>query len=76
MTDGQQNEGTAFNPVSPYAASKAFSFWITANARAAYGLYAVNGTLFNHESPRRGMFRWRSSFIDLESFGDFDTSTD
>jgi GDPmannose 4,6-dehydratase len=49
-----QNEDTPFHPRSPYAAGKAFGYWITRNYREAYGMYAVNGILFNHESPRRG----------------------
>ena len=49
-----QSETTPFNPVSPYAISKQFSYWITKNYRDAYGIYACNGILFNHESPRRG----------------------
>jgi GDPmannose 4,6-dehydratase len=49
-----QNEETPFHPRSPYAAGKAFGYWITRNYREAYGIYAVNGILFNHESPRRG----------------------
>ena len=49
-----QDENTPFQPRSPYAAAKAYSFWITRNYREAYGLFAVNGILFNHESPRRG----------------------
>jgi GDPmannose 4,6-dehydratase len=49
-----QNEETPFQPRSPYAAAKAYAFWITANYREAYGLFACNGILFNHESPRRG----------------------
>lgn len=49
-----QNEKTPFNPRSPYAVSKLYSYWITVNYREAYGLYACNGILFNHESPRRG----------------------
>lgn len=49
-----QNESTPFYPRSPYGASKVYSHWITKNYREAYGLYAVNGILFNHESPRRG----------------------
>ncbi len=47
------NEATAFHPRSPYAVAKLFAHWITINYREAYGLYAVNGILFNHESPRR-----------------------
>jgi len=49
-----QDEQTPFNPRSPYAAAKAFSFWMTKNYRDGYGLHASNGILFNHESPRRG----------------------
>jgi len=49
-----QNENTPFYPRSPYSAAKLYSYWITVNYREAYGMYAVNGILFNHESPRRG----------------------
>jgi GDPmannose 4,6-dehydratase len=49
-----QNENTNFQPRSPYGASKVYAYWITVNYREAYGMYAVNGILFNHESPRRG----------------------
>ena len=49
-----QNEKTPFHPRSPYGCAKVFSYWSTVNYREAYGLYAVNGILFNHESPRRG----------------------
>ena len=49
-----QSENTPFYPRSPYAAAKVYSYWITRNYREAYGLFAVNGILFNHESPRRG----------------------
>jgi GDPmannose 4,6-dehydratase len=49
-----QNENTPFRPRSPYGCAKLYSYWMTANARDGYGLYAVNGILFNHESPRRG----------------------
>jgi GDPmannose 4,6-dehydratase len=48
-----QNEETEFHPRSPYAVGKLFAHWITRNYREAYGMYAVNGILFNHESPRR-----------------------
>jgi len=48
-----QNEETTFHPRSPYAVGKVFGHWITRNYREAYGMYAVNGILFNHESPRR-----------------------
>lgn len=53
-TPPPQNETTAFSPRSPYAASKLYAYWITRNYREAYGMFAVNGILFNHESPRRG----------------------
>ncbi|MBN2021106.1 MAG: GDP-mannose 4,6-dehydratase [Sedimentisphaerales bacterium] len=49
-----QTEKTPFYPRSPYAAAKAYSFWQTVNYREAYGIFASNGILFNHESPRRG----------------------
>ena len=49
-----QSETTPFHPRSPYAAAKLYSYWITVNYREAYGLYACNGILFNHESPVRG----------------------
>jgi GDPmannose 4,6-dehydratase len=49
-----QRETTAFYPRSPYGAAKAYAHWITVNYREAYGLFACNGILFNHESPRRG----------------------
>lgn len=49
-----QKETTPFHPRSPYAAAKAYAFYITLNYREAYGMFAVNGILFNHESPRRG----------------------
>ncbi len=49
-----QSEETAFHPQSPYAAAKLYSYWVARNYRDAYGLFASNGILFNHESPRRG----------------------
>jgi len=49
-----QNENTPFYPRSPYGAAKLYAHWITTNYREAYGLFASNGILFNHESPRRG----------------------
>lgn len=49
-----QKETTPFYPRSPYAVAKMYAFWITVNYREAYGIYACNGILFNHESPRRG----------------------
>ena len=49
-----QTETTPFNPKSPYAAAKVYAYWISINYREAYGIFACNGILFNHESPRRG----------------------
>ncbi len=49
-----QSEGTPFEPRSPYAVAKVYGYWITRNYREAYGMFAANGILFNHESPRRG----------------------
>jgi len=49
-----QNEETPFYPRSPYGVAKLYSYWMTRNYREAYGMFAVNGILFNHESPRRG----------------------
>ena len=49
-----QTEQTPFYPRSPYAVAKLYAYWITKNYREAYGIYACNGILFNHESPRRG----------------------
>ncbi len=49
-----QRETTPFHPRSPYAVAKLYAYWITVNYREAYGMYACNGILFNHESPRRG----------------------
>ena len=49
-----QNEETPFYPRSPYGVAKLYAFWITKNYRESYGMFAVNGILFNHESPRRG----------------------
>jgi GDPmannose 4,6-dehydratase len=53
-TPPPQHEGTAFHPRSPYGVAKVFSHWMTVNYREAHGLFASNGILFNHESPRRG----------------------
>jgi len=53
-TPPPQDESTPFYPRSPYGVAKLYSYWITRNYREAYGLFAVNGILFNHESPRRG----------------------
>lgn len=49
-----QNEGSAFHPRSPYAVAKVYAYWQTINHRESYGIFATNGILFNHESPRRG----------------------
>lgn len=49
-----QNEKTAFSPTSPYAVAKVYAHWMTKNYREGYGIFACNGILFNHESPRRG----------------------
>jgi GDPmannose 4,6-dehydratase len=49
-----QTETTPFHPRSPYGVAKLYAYWITVNYREAYGMYACNGILFNHESPRRG----------------------
>ena len=53
-TKPPQNEKSKFYPRSPYAASKVFAHWISINYREAYGIFACNGILFNHESPIRG----------------------
>jgi GDPmannose 4,6-dehydratase len=53
-TPPPQNEDTPFYPRSPYGAAKVYSYWMTRNYREAYGMFAVNGILFNHESPPRG----------------------
>jgi GDPmannose 4,6-dehydratase len=54
VQESPQKETTPFYPRSPYAVAKLYAYWITVNYREAYGLYACNGILFNHESPRRG----------------------
>ncbi len=54
VQESPQNENTAFYPRSPYAVAKLYAYWITVNYREAYGMYACNGILFNHESPIRG----------------------
>jgi len=53
-TPPPQSEATPFYPRSPYGAAKVYAYWMTKNYREAYGIFAVNGILFNHESPRRG----------------------
>ncbi|MBC1262207.1 GDP-mannose 4,6-dehydratase [Synechococcus sp. BSF8S] len=54
VQDTPQRESTPFHPRSPYGVAKLYAYWITVNYREAYGMYACNGILFNHESPRRG----------------------
>lgn len=54
VQDYPQSESTPFYPRSPYGVAKLYAYWITVNYREAYGMYACNGILFNHESPRRG----------------------
>jgi GDPmannose 4,6-dehydratase len=54
VTETPQTEKTPFHPRSPYGVAKLYAYWITVNYREAYGIYACNGILFNHESPRRG----------------------
>jgi len=55
VTETPQHEATAFHPRSPYGVAKVYGHWITVNYRESYGLWAVSGILFNHESPRRGI---------------------
>ena len=54
VQESPQKESTPFYPRSPYGVAKLYAYWITVNYREAYGMYACNGVLFNHESPRRG----------------------
>ena len=54
IKESPQNEETPFHPRSPYAVAKLYAHWITINYREAYGIFACNGILFNHESARRG----------------------
>ena len=54
VVETPQTETTPFHPRSPYACAKVYSYWQTVNYREAYGMFACNGILFNHESPRRG----------------------
>ena len=54
VQESPQKESTPFYPRSPYAVAKLYAYWITVNYRESYGMYACNGILFNHESPRRG----------------------
>ena len=59
-----QSETTPFYPRSPYAVAKLYGFWIVKNYREAYGMYACNGILFNHESPIRGCLLYTSDAAD------------
>lgn len=68
--DSLLSEATPFHPRSPYGAAKVYSHWITVNYREAHGMFATNGILFNHESPRRGetfvtrkITRWLAQFV-------------
>ena len=54
LSEIPQTEKTPFYPRSPYGVAKLYAYWITVNYRESYGMYACNGLLFNHESPRRG----------------------
>ena len=82
-----QNEGTAFQPQSPYAAAKVYSYWLVRNYREGYNLFATNGILFNHESERRGetfvtrkitraVARIRYGFLDKLYLGNLDSKRD
>jgi GDPmannose 4,6-dehydratase len=82
-----QRETTPFYPRSPYGAAKVYAFWITVNYREAYGLYACNGILFNHESPTRGetfvtrkitrgLARVRAGLEDCVFLGNLDSQRD
>ncbi len=82
-----QNENTPFYPRSPYGCAKAYSFYITKNYRESYGMFAVNGILFNHESPRRGenfvtrkitlsIARMLAGELDCLYLGNFDAKRD
>ena len=55
VTETPQRESTSFHPRSPYGVAKVYGHWITVNYRESYGMHAVRGILFNHESPRRGI---------------------
>lgn len=86
-TPPPQDEDTPFYPRSPYGAAKVYSYWMTRNYREAYGMFAVNGILFNHESPRRGetfvtrkitrsVARIRAGFEDALFMGNIDAARD
>ena len=67
-----QNENTPFNPVSPYATAKLYAYYIVNNYRNAYGLFACNGILFNHESKRRGENFVTKKIIDVSNMFEFE----
>jgi GDPmannose 4,6-dehydratase len=82
-----QNESTPLNPRSPYGCSKAFSYWITKNYRESYNIFACNGILFNHDSPRRGstfvtkkivegLVRCKLGLLDTFYLGNLDSKRD
>jgi GDPmannose 4,6-dehydratase len=86
-TPPPQDEETPFYPRSPYGAAKVYSYWMTRNYREAYSLFAVNGILFNHESPRRGetfvtrkitrsVARIKAGLQDTVFMGNIDTARD
>jgi len=65
VSETPQTEKTPFHPRSPYACAKVYAYWQTINYREAYDLFACNGILFNHESPRRGPEQQRESSLDF-----------
>jgi GDPmannose 4,6-dehydratase len=62
-----QSEKTPFYPRSPYGCAKLYAYWLTVNYREAYNMYAVNGILFNHESPRRGTHVCDGLYVSVNS---------
>ena len=87
MQEVPQNENTPFYPRSPYGVAKIYGYWIVVNYREAYGLFACNGILFNHESPRRGetfvtrkitraASRIKSNLLDKLYIGNLDAKRD
>jgi GDPmannose 4,6-dehydratase len=87
VRDTPQNERTPFYPRSPYGAAKVYAYWSTVNYREAYGMFAANGILFNHESPRRGetfvtrkitraVARIKANFQDKLYLGNLDAKRD
>ncbi len=82
-----QSEATPFYPKSPYGAAKLYAYWVTVNYRESYGMYACNGILFNHESPRRGetfvtkkitkaVAKIKQGKLDILSLGNLDAKRD